>query len=275
VSGGDLGPAAGRWASLPVADGARRVILADVDGVITRGEGQPLELDILEQLAQINSQAQSDPSVPAIALCTGRQAPYVELMAQATGTFLPCVFEHGAGLFFPEAFRYEFNPRLGRDYAVHLARLRAAIDGPLLATGRAFVQPGKEASMSLYPLGGTTVEELAQAAEEVVAAQALDFTVATNVLGVELRRVGIDKGVGARRIGEILTIPLRAMVGVGDSDPDLSYLQLTGFSAAPANATPAVVHAVDYVARASFGRGLLEILKLVEDGNRKKTLTVR
>jgi HAD superfamily hydrolase (TIGR01484 family) len=268
-----LGEAALNWkalgANLPL--GSLRLVLADVDGVITRGEGQPIDIDVLQRLAAINAMARLDPRVPAITLCTGRQAPYVELMAQLIGTFLPCIFEHGAGLFFPTTFQYELDARLGLDYAAQLARLRAALDEPLIRTGRAFVQPGKEATMTLYPrgsLGESSVDELISIVEAVVARVAPEFGVARNVHGVELRPRGIDKGSGAQRLSELLDIPLQAIAGVGDSDPDLSFLNRVGLSAAPANATRGVRQNVKYVATAAFGEGLLEIVTLVEQRNR-------
>jgi hydroxymethylpyrimidine pyrophosphatase-like HAD family hydrolase len=269
-----LGVAAANWilsgAELP--PGVLRLVLTDVDGVITRGEGQAIDIDVLQRLAAINAAAKLDPYVPAITLCTGRQAPYVELMAQLIGAFLPCIFEHGAGLFFPTTYLYEFNARLGPDYAARLARLRAALDEPLIKTGRAFVQPGKEATMTLYPLGAlgetSVLEELLELAETTVARVAPEFSVARNVHGVELRPRGIDKGTGARRMAELLEMPLDAMAGVGDSDPDLSFLDRVGLSAAPANATPGVLESVKYVAHAPFGAGLLEIVTLVEQRNR-------
>src|SRR5205823_11709152 len=142
-----VGARAVEWLPLggDVASNCIRLVLSDVDGVIAGGEGQPAELGVIARLADLNQRAQHDPLVPALTLCTGRQAPYVELMAQMTETFLPCIFEHGAGLFFPRAFRYSFEPRLGCDYSARLARLRAALEADLLAPGRAFVQPGKEA----------------------------------------------------------------------------------------------------------------------------------
>src|SRR5205085_11532099 len=84
-----------------------RVVLTDVDGVITPGEGEPIDLEVIARLADVNARAQRDPLVPALALCTGRQAPYVELMAKLIGCVLPCIFEHGAGLLFPTEYRYE------------------------------------------------------------------------------------------------------------------------------------------------------------------------
>jgi hydroxymethylpyrimidine pyrophosphatase-like HAD family hydrolase len=260
-----LGAVAQAWSELGarLPAGNLRLILTDVDGVITRGEGHSVELDTLGQLAATNEAAQRDPAVPAIVLCTGRQGPYVELLAQLIGAFLPCIFEHGAGLFFPTTFRFEFEPP---HYADRLARLRAIVDKPLIKSGRAFVQPGKEATMTLYPLGSTSVDDLFQMTREVVS----DFDVERNVHGVEVRPPGINKGAGARRVAAILGIPLESMAGVGDSDPDLSYLSRVGFSAAPANATPAVRAAVNYVSEHPFGEGLLEIVTLVEQRNRSR-----
>jgi hydroxymethylpyrimidine pyrophosphatase-like HAD family hydrolase len=274
VRGDLLGAAAVDWLKLgaQLPRETLRLVLADVDGVITRGEGQAIDIDVLQRLAEINAAARRDPCIPAITLCTGRQAPYVELMAQLVGAFLPCIFEHGAGLFFPTTFLYEFDVHLGPDYAARLARLRAALDEPLIQSGRAFVQPGKEATMTVYPLGAlgkTSVAELAELAETVVARVAPEFSVARNVHGVEVRPRGIDKGTGARRMAELLDMPLQAMAGVGDSDPDLSFLDCVGLSAAPSNATPVVRQHVMYVANASFGVGLLEIVALVEQRNRQ------
>src|SRR5205807_8282892 len=77
--------------------GLIRAVLSDVDGVVTPGEGRAADLRVLARLADYNRLAPADPTVPAIALCTGRPAPYVEMMAQMIGAFLPCLFEHGAG----------------------------------------------------------------------------------------------------------------------------------------------------------------------------------
>src|SRR5206468_1715050 len=151
------------------------------------------------------------------------------------------------------------DPLLGADYAARLAAVRAALQAPLLAPRKAFVQPGKEATMTLYPLGSTSLGEIAAAASEPAAAHG--FEVAANVLGVEVRPLGIDKALGLRRMASLLDVPLDHFAGVGDSDPDIGFLRLCAFSAAPANATPDVRSAVHYVASAAYGDGLLEILQ--------------
>jgi hypothetical protein len=191
-----------------------------------------------------------------------------------TGVSLPCIFEHGCGLFFPTTFRYEFHPRLGDAYWARLAQLRAALTEPLLRPGQAFVQPGKEASMTLYPLGTTSLDELMDAARAAVD-HVPGFSVARNVAGVELRPTGLDKGQGLRWMAQLLELPLSAFAGVGDSDPDISFLDLVGFSAAPANATPAVRAAVSYVSPTCYGEGLLDILQVIEHRNRSAGAAVR
>ena len=273
MSGADaLGPEVGSWLALGagLAERTIRLVLADIDGVVTPGEGLPARLSVLERLAAINAAARVDPCVPAISLCTGRQAPYVELMAQLTSAFLPCIFEHGAGLFLPRAFRYLYHPCLGPGYAASLARVRAALDERLLRSGRAFLQPGKEATMTLYPLGETSLDALARTAQQTLAEQQLPFTIEQNLTGVEVRPPGIDKGEGCRWLIDVLGLRIGQLCGVGDTDPDLVFLTLPsiGWAAAPANATPGVRAAVGYVALADDGDGLLEIIAEVERRNR-------
>jgi 3-deoxy-D-manno-octulosonate 8-phosphate phosphatase KdsC-like HAD superfamily phosphatase len=268
TAGQALGSEAEAWLRLgsDLPAGVVRVVLADVDGVVTPGEGHPARLSVLQRLTDINAAALTDPLLPAVTLCTGRQAPYVEVMAQMTGAFLPCSFEHGAGLFFPRAFRYVFHPRLGDDHFAQVARVLQALD----LRGRAFVQPGKEAMITLFPLAETPLEAIAEDARAAVRRLGLDFTVEMNVTGVEVRPRGIDKGEGCRWLASLLGLRLDRFGGVGDSEPDLAYLSLPdlGFSACPRNAVPKVRAAVSYVSQSEDGEGLLEILAKVEEMNR-------
>ena len=68
---------------------------------------------------------------------------------------------------------------------------------------------------------------------------------------------------GARWLADQIGVSLSQFAGVGDSDPDLGFLRLVRHSAAPANATPAVRAAVDYVAARAHGLGLLEIVERI------------
>ena len=257
------------WRRLGADSGAAtiRAVLADVDGVVTAGEGTAIDLDVVERLAAWNDRAAVDARWPALALCTGRQAPYVELLAQLTHGFLPCLFEHGAGLLEPRTYRFRFNPIVGPAPWRAVARVRDALDEPLLAAGRAFVQPGKEATLTLYPLGGSTVDEVARIAHEVIADAHVAFRVVPNIRGVEVRPANIDKGAGARWLAHELALGLDLFAGVGDADDDLAFLDLVGYPAAPANASAGVRAKARFVASRPFGEGLLEILAHIATRN--------
>ena len=60
-----------------------RLIVIDVDGVLSPGEAAPLDFAVLQRLAEVNDRARHDPHHPAVTLCTGRPAPYVEVLMQA------------------------------------------------------------------------------------------------------------------------------------------------------------------------------------------------
>jgi HAD superfamily hydrolase (TIGR01484 family) len=267
----DAGPQE-RWRSLrsSTPDNLIWLVLSDVDGVITPGEGSMVDLEVLRRLAVYNQACLEDPAVPALTLCTGRPAPYVEMLAQMLDVFLPCIFEHGAGLVYPREFRYAFHPALGPSYVANVAALRAALDEPLLRPARGFVQPGKEASLTLYPLGSTSLEELGRIAREVVEEQGGLFTVAANVHGVEIRPNGVDKGTALTWLADQVQVPLDRMAGVGDSETDVTFLEQVRYAAAPANATPGVRAVARYVSPEPYGDGLLDVLQRVEEMNRAR-----
>jgi hydroxymethylpyrimidine pyrophosphatase-like HAD family hydrolase len=236
-----------------------RVLLFDIDGVLTRGEAKALDLDLLARLAEMNRAARADSSRPAVTLCTGRPAPYVEVLCQAIDGHLPAIFENGCGLYEPRGYRFLPHPRLGHNAEFVLARdqLHAA----LVLPGRAFFQPGKEFSLSLFPLDGVTVADLYPLAEAALGPlrEAVDLVYSGSCLNVLPR--GIDKGEGLRFLCERSGCRLEEILGVGDSDVDLQFLALCGRSAAPANAFAQVKRIVDFVAPRETADGVRDILK--------------
>lgn len=64
-----------------------------------------------------------------------------------------------------------------------------------------------------------------------------------------------DKASAARAFSEAVSVPLEEICFIGDDVNDLPALALAGFSAAPADAHPLVLEAVDFVAKAGGGRG--------------------
>lgn len=246
-----------------------RVVLADIDGVLSGGEGQPVEPEVLGRVAAWNDAALTDSTIPAVALCTGRQAPYVELLAQLTHAFVPCLFEHGAGMLEPRRYRFTFNPSLGPTPWQNMAAIREILEKTLVASGRAFIQPGKEATLTVYPVDAATrVDQLATAAEEALAGRESGFVIVRNMRGVEVRPSLIDKGAGARWLSETLGIGLEQFAGIGDADDDLTFLGLVAYPATPANGSDLVRSMARYIAPRPFGAGFLQILDHIANVNR-------
>jgi len=244
-----------------------RLLLFDIDGVLTRGEAKALDLDLLARLAEMNRAARADPSRPAVTLCTGRPAPYVEVLCQAIDGHLPAVFENGCGLYEPRGYRFLPHPRLGDGStreAVHHAGFQAArerLREGLVRPGKVFFQPGKEFSLSLFPLDGVTVADLYPLAEAALgpAREAVDLAYSSSCLNVLPR--GVNKGEGLRFLCERSGYRMEEILGVGDSDVDLQFLALCGRSAAPANACAEVKRLVDYVAPRETADGVRDILR--------------
>jgi HAD superfamily hydrolase (TIGR01484 family) len=235
-----------------------RLLVFDIDGVLTQSEGQAFDLPLLERLADLNRAARQDASRPAVTLCTGRPAAYVEAILRAIDGHMPAVFENGAGLYLPDSYRFLPHPALGNRTRFQAVRRR--LEEALVHTGQAFFQPGKEYSLSilatrpsetdaLYGQGITALGPLRDSVDLVYSASCL------NVLPH-----GIHKGKGIEFLASQTDYAPREMLGVGDSDVDLPFLAMVGYSAAPANANLNVKQSVQYVAPHSAADGVRDIL---------------
>lgn len=235
-----------------------QLIVLDIDGVLSAGEGQPLDLELLGQLASMNQAARKNGSSPAVTLCSGRPAPYVEVLQQAIDAHLPGIFENGAGLYSSEPYSFLPHPALADSFQI--SQVRELLETGLRRIGRAFMQPGKLYTLTLFPENPADLDQLDSWVQALLGdlADHVDLVYSTACLNVLPR--GVDKGVGMAWLAERTGIPLQAMLGVGDSDVDLSFLRRVGHSAAPANANEAVRRIVDYVSPHPTGRGVRDIL---------------
>ena len=235
-----------------------RLLVFDIDGVLTDGEGQPLDLDLMGQLAQMNQAARQDPTRPAVTLCTGRPGPYVEIMLQAIDGHLPAIYENGAGLYVPEHYRFFPHPDVGNGLEFKIAERK--LEEALVESGRAFFQPGKQFSHSLFAYDPADTPALLNWAVEALGplAETVGFSYASSCLNVLPR--GLNKGKGLEFLVQQTEYRPEEILGVGDSESDLPFLVQSGFSAAPANAHEMVKQVVQYVSPYSTVEGVRDIL---------------
>src|SRR5688572_7170678 len=146
-----------------------KLLVLDIDGVLSQGEGHPLDLSLLQRLATLNRQARTDKAIPAVTLNTGRPSPYVEAIMQAIDGWQPALYESGAGMYFPTTYQFQTTPLLSPDDKIQLQQLIAVLDKELVQTGKAYWQPGKTVCHTLFaipPLTITDIEREAQAIAE-------------------------------------------------------------------------------------------------------------
>jgi HAD superfamily hydrolase (TIGR01484 family) len=235
-----------------------RLIVFDIDGVLTEGEAQALDLPLLDVLATMNRRARQEPGQAAVTLCTGRPAPYVECMLQAIDGYLPAIFENGAGLYVPDGYRFFAHP----DVLPHsMGAIRQCLAETLVRSGFAYFQPGKEFTLSVFATDPADTPRLYDEAVHALGElqQSVDLVYSSSCLNVLPR--GMNKGRGIEFLAAETGILPSRMLGVGDSDVDLPFLAAVGLSAAPGNANEAVKACVNYVSPYRTADGVRDILR--------------
>lgn len=235
-----------------------RLLVFDIDGVLTQRDGKAFDLPLLEHLAGMNRVAREDPSRPAVTVCTGRPAAYVEAVLRAIDGHVPAAFENGAGLYLPGSYRFLPHPMIA--HQAGFQAVQQCLDVALVQTGQAFFQPGKEYSLSILARDPSETDRIYDQAIAALGplSESVDLVYSVSCLNVLPR--GIHKGKGIEFLSSQTGYALGEMLGVGDSDVDLSFLSIVGYSAAPANANVDVKNLVQYVAPRPAADGVRDIL---------------
>jgi len=237
-----------------------KLLAVDVDGCITPGEGTTAEIAVIKRLRELNERSESEPDVPAITLCTGRQQPFVDLLSQLIGTRAPAIFENGAGIHEPETYSFYFHPSITDENRRRLRDFERAIEKDMVAAGKAKLQPGKEVSLSVYPAEGYTVADNARQLRKLLRDTGADFFLDVSILCINVLFPGIDKGAGVKWLAKFMGLGLDEIGAVGDAPGDLPAFEAAGFAACPANAEKKVKKAADFVAQEENGRGVIRIV---------------
>jgi hydroxymethylpyrimidine pyrophosphatase-like HAD family hydrolase len=237
-----------------------RLVVVDVDGVLTHGEAAPLDFAVLRRLADFNDSARQDPNLLAVTLCTGRPIPYVEVLMQAIHGRYPAICENGANLYIPEPYGFTWHPAITPAVQTRFRRFQSVLHIAVVAANLAYFQPGKSASLSLFPQPGVPLQRVYDEADRLARGFGGEFAVERAATCVNVIVRGIDKAEGVRWLTRQTGIPLGAMAAVGDSPSDVPFMRLAAWSGAPANAHAAVKQIADYTSPYDDGTGLLDIL---------------
>jgi hydroxymethylpyrimidine pyrophosphatase-like HAD family hydrolase len=237
-----------------------KLIVLDCDGVLSKGEAQSFDLSLLERLAGLNRRAYGAEAGPAVTLNTGRPSPYVEAVMQAIAGWQPALYENGAGLYFPQTYRFELTPHLNQEQQEALQEVIRRADRALVQPGRAYWQPGKSVCYSLFARPPLTIAAFTAEVEAIAAQISRQVAVSPAGLALNIHPAGIDKGSGLLWLAEVTGIAPVDMGGVGDSGGDIAFLERVDYPAAPVNATDPVKAVVRYVSPQADAAGLHDIL---------------
>lgn len=88
----------------------------------------------------------------------------------------------------------------------------------------------------------------------------LDVEIVDTKFAIHIKSKSVNKGTGLMIVSEKLGIGLDRIAAVGDSHNDTPMIKVAGFGGAVANSHPDLAAAADYVAKKSYGAGVVEIL---------------
>jgi hydroxymethylpyrimidine pyrophosphatase-like HAD family hydrolase len=236
-----------------------RLIVLDIDGVLTGGETLALDLSLLQSLAELNRNARADNKLPAVTLCSGRPAPYVEAFLQGMDGHIPAVFENGAGLYIPDGYQFLPHPDLRENGAI--MAVKKQLEETMVRESLAYFQPGKNYSLSLFAYHPADTHKLLGWVETALGPLVKTVDLVFSVSCLNILPKGSNKAKGLEFLAVLTGVQLDEMLGVGDSEVDLEFLNGVGYSAAPANAVQAVKDIVDYVSPFQTGEGVRDILR--------------
>jgi hypothetical protein len=241
-----------------------QIVLVDIDGCLLPKGNFGGDLLVLEKIKQYNRKSRIAPKVPAVTLCSGRPAPYVEALMKLIEGYIPAIFEWGAGIYFPASYDFQYS-------ALFTEEVRAVRQEILDITTRAIkrgeikakIQPGKEVAITLYPVNGVTTDELYKTLKQqwICIKGVTLYEIQVTQTRIDLLPVGIKKDLGILALGNILNLDPENILGIGDDESDLSFLNYAGLSGCPINAHPKVKEKVDYVSPLEHGFGVIDILE--------------
>jgi Cof subfamily protein (haloacid dehalogenase superfamily) len=96
--------------------------------------------------------------------------------------------------------------------------------------------------------------------DELAGVEKVDVT-SSNYNNFEVINKGVSKGIALKRISEILNIPSREMIAIGDNENDIPMFQYAGLGIAMANGEDCAREAADYVTAANTEDGVAKAIE--------------
>jgi HAD superfamily hydrolase (TIGR01484 family) len=181
-------------------------------------------------------------------LVTGRELQDLQKAFDELGVFDWVVAENGALLYEPES------------------REETAISEPISIEFVKALRKRGVAPLSVGKVIVATWQPNEQVVLDTIREQGLELNIIFNKGAVMVLPTGVNKATGLMAALERLELSPHNVAGIGDAENDHAFLRLCEFSAATANALPALKDAVTWVSKGDHGAGVAELIDhLIDD----------
>lgn len=232
-----------------------KYFIVDIDGCITAGKAQAMDLSLLADLSVLIHNESL-----AFFLCTGRSAPYVEAITQLLSLTQACICENGAYIYSPLTDDIEYHPLISSELLKTLGKSRQLLLSEFKQLAK--IELGKEICLSFNPIDSDVEALYHRIKRSLKSDSCLDvLTVQHSNSAVDITPKGVDKGSALRLLAQREGFDLANVIAIGDSEGDLPFMKLAGFSACPANASNACKQQADYISRYDSTLGVIDIIK--------------
>jgi hydroxymethylpyrimidine pyrophosphatase-like HAD family hydrolase len=240
------------------------LVICDIDGCLSPEAAIPMNVAGLTELAHYNRVAMETAEQARVTLCSGRPLPFVEALCRfLQNDRVPCIAENGTWLYHPGSNIYEMDPEITDE---HLEIVHEAARWVRHHFGRRGVtlQPGKAAAVTLYHPDPEYLRSICPEVRDHFEQMGWPFRTSMTWLYINCDLRHVSKASGIRRLSAATGMAREKLMAIGDTTSDLVMRDHVAFFACPANASPEVREAADYVAEKSEIEGVLEILQHVQ-----------
>jgi hydroxymethylpyrimidine pyrophosphatase-like HAD family hydrolase len=240
-------------------------LLIDVDGCLTLNKGEVPD-GYYQGLKEVSCFAKRFPT----AFCTGRDRNYVEAVAAFLGwPDFWSVIESGIALFNPSTKDLRINPRLtqaGR--MVFEDQVKKAVEGILGKHPDLFLYPGNMVCIAIERKHGSEArisdifKEVKRELKELVDKGFV--RISHSDVAIDIAPPDINKASGLDFLAEVSGLCPSRMLGIGDSNGDLSFLEKVGFVGCPFNANKECKNLVQakqgHISQYPYARGVADVI---------------
>jgi hydroxymethylpyrimidine pyrophosphatase-like HAD family hydrolase len=235
-----------------------KLFIADIDGCLSEPY-KPFDLDGFARLRAWAEQAEEDPALPRLSVCSGRSYAYVEAVAQALGLRAPALFESGGGRFDLPAARIRWNPALTPAVERELDAVRAFYLTHVVPLDAAVaLDYGKRAQAGFVHPDPAFIHRVLPAVRDFVTPRFPDLHVYETHVSIDVVPRGLTKAQAVQWLAGEEGLDLSEVAFVGDTRGDAEALAAVGLGFAPQNAAEAAKRAADVVTEGAVLAGVEE-----------------